>query len=174
MLHIKPNIGKIELDKLTLLMLFKLYQQLEQNGVGADSRRKVHITLSGALERALKLHLISTNPIGAVDVPKVKPKRATPLTMEQAAGAVPPGSRHLCSGRVAARLVREIQSPEGCERGRYKVIAVSATAASEWATLERKNPENADYAYQRLSNEPCFMIPLPHSGPAAQRGACLH
>jgi integrase len=82
-LHIKPHIGKLELAKLTPLALHKMYGHLERSGVGATTRRYVHVTLSAALKRALRLHLIETNPIGAVDAPRVKPQKATPLTMEQ-------------------------------------------------------------------------------------------
>lgn len=82
-LHIKPNIGKVELANLTPLAVLKLYQQLTRAGVGADTRRKVHNTLSGACKRALKLRLIASNPIDAVDAPVSKPKKATALAMEQ-------------------------------------------------------------------------------------------
>lgn len=55
--------------------------------------------------------------------------------------------------------MREIVPPEGCQQGRYRVVAVSATAASEWNKMAKKIAESTRYAYNRLSHEPLSRYP---------------
>lgn len=77
--HIKPNIGKIQLNKLTTLELQKLYKKLlskgrvdrveaksQPKGLSPKTVRNIHQVISSAMDFARSQELIAVNPTGAV------------------------------------------------------------------------------------------------------------
>ena len=96
--HIKPNIGKIPLSKLSSLELQKFYKKLLGNGrvkrveskkqpkgLSAKTVRNINQVISSALDLAKEQKLISTNPTDACALPKVEHKEMQTIPAEDLA-----------------------------------------------------------------------------------------
>ena len=91
-----PRIGRVKLAKLTPQIVQSLYAALltsdttlstaRATGAGLSSTtvHNVHSSLHKALDAAVRLRLISSNPADFVDAPPMAPKEIHPLTQEQA------------------------------------------------------------------------------------------
>jgi integrase len=79
-LHIKPHVGKTPLNKLTGVMLTRLYRTLETEGSPKPAKgplsprtvREIHTILSAALGQAVKDGLITVNPASTAKPPTAK------------------------------------------------------------------------------------------------------
>jgi integrase len=69
-LHLTPRIGNIILNKLAAVHVQGLYADLTAAGVSAALQRKVGTTLTVALNQAVKLDLLPSNPATKVRKPK--------------------------------------------------------------------------------------------------------
>ena len=76
--HILPTLGRVQLKKLTPVMINALYAQLLRNGkvcgsggLSANSVRRVHATLHRALNDAVRWERLLRNPCDAADPPRV-------------------------------------------------------------------------------------------------------
>ncbi len=96
--HIKPNIGKIQLSKLTTLEVQALYKKLltsgrverteskqQPKGLSAKTVRNINQVISSAMELAKSQKLISTNPTDGCALPKVEHQEMKTLTADQLA-----------------------------------------------------------------------------------------
>ena len=94
--HIKPNIGKVPLEKLTSLELQKFYKKLlEQGRVGRlESRhqakglspkavRNIHQIISSTMNLAREQKLITANPAEGCALPRLEHKEMKTLLVEQ-------------------------------------------------------------------------------------------
>ena len=72
--HLKPRLGGVKLLKLSSLHIEGLYADMHRDGVGPFAIRSAADVLSIALNAAVRLKLISSNPAAAVKKPKI-PKR---------------------------------------------------------------------------------------------------
>ena len=94
--HIKPNIGKIPLEKLTSLDLQKVYKKLlekgsvdrleskhQSKGLSAKTVRNIHQIISSAMKLAQEQKLISTNPADGCALPRLEHRELQPLPVEQ-------------------------------------------------------------------------------------------
>jgi len=86
--HIKPSLGAVSLPSLTSAMIHKFYNGLQnpendEKGLAAKSVRNVHGILSKALNQAVKIGYIRTNPCTNVTLPRVEKPDIKPLTDEQ-------------------------------------------------------------------------------------------
>jgi integrase len=82
-LHLVPNIGHIQLQKLTPQMVQNLYTKLEK-GLSSTTVNTLHAMLHKALKDAVKWGLLARNVCDAVSVPRRAHYEIKPLTMEQA------------------------------------------------------------------------------------------
>ena len=82
--HIKPNIGKIPLEKLTSLELQKFYKRLlekgrvnriesrkQSKGLSAKTVRNIHQIISSAMKLAQEQKLIASNPAEGCALPRL-------------------------------------------------------------------------------------------------------
>ncbi|MEY8404534.1 site-specific integrase [Oscillospiraceae bacterium 44-34] len=96
--HIKPNIGKIQLNKLTTLELQKLYQKLlsrgrvdrieakgQPKGLSPKTVRNIHQVISSAMDFARSQKLIAVNPADSCALPKLEHREMKTLPAEQLA-----------------------------------------------------------------------------------------
>ena len=96
--HIKPNIGKIPLSKLTSLELQKFYKKLLSNGrverieskkqskgLSPKTVRNLHQIIASAMKLAKEQKLIATDPTDGCALPKVEHKEMKTLPVEQLA-----------------------------------------------------------------------------------------
>ena len=101
--HIKPNIGKIPLEKLTSLELQKLYKKLltsgrmdriesknQAKGLSPKTVRNIHQIIASAMKLAKEQKIIATDPTEGCALPKLEhqgdenaPSRATDLLPER-------------------------------------------------------------------------------------------
>ena len=94
--HIKPNIGKIPLEKLTSLELQKFYKKLlekgrvdrleskhQSKGLSAKTVRNIHQIISSAMKLAQEQKLISTNPADGCALPRLEHREMQTLPVEQ-------------------------------------------------------------------------------------------
>lgn len=78
--HIKPTLGRIKLSKLAALEIQQFYNaMLEEKGLSAKTIKNIHGVLHRALEQAVKLGMIRSNPSDLCDLPKVTKKEIQPL-----------------------------------------------------------------------------------------------
>ena len=96
--HIKPNIGKIPLGKLTTLELQKLYKKLlsrgrvdrieakgQPKGLSPKTVRNIHQVISSAMDFAKAQKLIAVNPADGCALPKLEHREMKTLPVEQLA-----------------------------------------------------------------------------------------
>ena len=96
--HIKPNIGKIQLNKLTTLELQKLYKKLlsrgrvdrieakgQPKGLSPKTVRNIHQVISSAMNFARAQKLIAVNPADGCALPKLEHREMKTLPVEQLA-----------------------------------------------------------------------------------------
>ena len=96
--HIKPNIGKIQLGKLTTLELQKLYKKLlskgrvdrieakgQPKGLSPKTVRNIHQVISSAMDFARSQKLIAVNPADSCALPKLEHREMKTLPAEQLA-----------------------------------------------------------------------------------------
>ena len=94
--HIKPNIGKIPLEKLTSLELQKFYKKLltsgridrveskhQAKGLSPKTVRNIHQMIGSAYNLAMEQKLVSRNPTQGCALPKVEHKEMKTLTADQ-------------------------------------------------------------------------------------------
>ena len=96
--HIKPNIGKLPLEKLTSLELQKLYKKLltkgrvdrieskhQAKGLSAKTVRNIHQILASAMKLAREQKLIASDPTEGCALPKLEHREMKTLPVEQLA-----------------------------------------------------------------------------------------
>lgn len=93
--HIKPNIGKVPLEKLTALELQKLYKKLLSNGrieskhqgkgLSPKTVRNIHQIIASAMKLAREQKIIATDPTVGCALPKLEHKEMENLPIEQLA-----------------------------------------------------------------------------------------
>ncbi len=94
--HIKPNIGKIPLEKLTTMDLQKFYRKLltkgrverieskeQPKGLSAKTVRNINQVISSAMDLAVAQKIILTNPTNACEMPKVEHLEMQTIPAEQ-------------------------------------------------------------------------------------------
>ena len=94
--HIKPNIGKIPLEKLTSLELQKLYKRLletdrvdrlesrhQAKGLSPKTVRNIHQIISSAMSLAKEQKLIVANPAEGCALPRLEHREMKTLPVEQ-------------------------------------------------------------------------------------------
>ena len=94
--HIKPNIGKIPLEKLTSLELQKFYKKLleqgrvdrlesrhQAKGLSPKTVRNIHQIISSAMNLAREQKLITANPAEGCALPRLEHKEMKTLLVEQ-------------------------------------------------------------------------------------------
>jgi len=69
--HIVPQIGSIDLTALCPLHIERLLAYAAQRNLSAKTQREIYGILRVALNRAVKLRLIPSNPVDAVDPPRI-------------------------------------------------------------------------------------------------------
>ena len=94
--HIKPNIGKVPLEKLTPLELQKFYKKLleqgragrlesrhQAKGLSPKTVRNIHQIISSAMNLAREQKLITANPAEGCALPRLEHKEMKTLTADQ-------------------------------------------------------------------------------------------
>ena len=94
--HIKPNIGKIPLEKLTSLELQKLYKKLlekgrverieskgQSKGLSPKTVRNIHQIIASAMKLAKEQRLIAADPTEGCALPKLEHREMKALPVEQ-------------------------------------------------------------------------------------------
>jgi len=88
--HIIPTLGEIELQKLRPMDIQKMYAEKIKNGrldgsggLAAETVRRIHNILHGALGQAVKEGLVTRNVADAVEPPKIIKGEVRPLSREQ-------------------------------------------------------------------------------------------
>lgn len=82
-LHIKPTLGRTELDKLTAMQLEKLYREKLDAGLSPRRVRYIHVTIRKDLKDAVRLQLLARNVADAAIPPRQSKSEIEPLTQEQ-------------------------------------------------------------------------------------------
>ena len=82
-LHIKPALGHIELTKLSPAQVQEFETNLLKKGKKPKGVELVHIILNGAMKHALRLELISRNPVSLVSPPTAPNTEAYTPKVEQ-------------------------------------------------------------------------------------------
>jgi integrase len=83
-LHLTPTLGRTPLAKLRPSHVAAMYAALTDKGISPATQKHVGITLSAALNDAVKMGLLASNPARAVKKPKVQRHEIHPLDAEQA------------------------------------------------------------------------------------------
>jgi integrase len=83
--YIRAGLGHKQLDKVHPLDIQKIYGEMQARGLSARVVRHTHSALHNALKQAVKWGLLSRNPSGLVELPKVPHKERRVLSPEEAA-----------------------------------------------------------------------------------------
>ncbi len=88
-LHVKPNIGTKQMQKLAGPDIDNLYSGLEEKGLSGTTRRHIHVVLKSCLDAAGRGSIIAKNPVEkAQTVPTVDEFDYEPLDDKQLAAVV--------------------------------------------------------------------------------------
>jgi integrase len=82
-LRLQPTLGRIPLAKLRSSHVASLYSALTAKSVSAASQKHAGVTLSAALNDAVKMGMLISNPAKAIKKPKVSRKEIHPLDADQ-------------------------------------------------------------------------------------------
>ena len=82
-LYIKPQIGKIQLEKLSVHDVQGVIDRLQKSGCGVRTIHMVRQTLSSALGRAMRQEIVFRNVARLVDLPEYRPKQKQLWTVEE-------------------------------------------------------------------------------------------
>ena len=89
-LHLVPHLGNIELSKITPVHVQRLESYLGiELGMAPKGVHIVHNVIGGALRRAVKMELLSRNPVASVSPPPLKRGKHSLPTLPQFAGSWP-------------------------------------------------------------------------------------
>lgn len=77
-LHVVPCVGHIELGQLTPEHVRRLQQELQDEGLSAQSVQLARQVLNGACKHAVDLEMIDRNPVTKVEAPKVAKTEVMP------------------------------------------------------------------------------------------------
>lgn len=101
--HLPDKVAKLPIDRLTLRTFDELYAELERQGVGAATVRKLHTILSAALSKAMRWQMIAAHPARGAQLPRVVAKPRRMLSAEQLAAVLAEAQRSL-DGEAFVRL----------------------------------------------------------------------
>jgi integrase len=82
-LRIAPELGDVELRRLTPELVSRFYASLAEREVGPRMQRYSHQTLSKALNDAVRAGLIASNPCARVEPPKARRKTVEALRLSE-------------------------------------------------------------------------------------------
>ena len=89
-LHLVPHLGTMEVSKITPVHVQRLESHLRtESGMAPKGVQVVHNVLGGALRHAVKMELISRNPVASVSPPLSKRRRPFLLLWPQSAACWP-------------------------------------------------------------------------------------
>ncbi len=91
-LHVVPELGNVEISKLSPRHVQELETKLLRDGMAPKGVQMVHIVLSGALKHALRMELISRDPVALVPPPSVPKTEANSPNMEQVKALIASGA----------------------------------------------------------------------------------
>ena len=84
--YLKPELGNLTLAKLTAFHIQQMYNSLLlEHGLSAKTIKNIHGILHRALNRAVKLQMIRSNPSDLCDLPKVRRKEIRPMEQKDIA-----------------------------------------------------------------------------------------
>lgn len=109
--HLKPRLGGVRLVKLNALHVEGLYADMARDGKGAFTIRAAADALSIALNHAVRLKLIRSNPSAAVKKPKTPKREMVCLTDAQAKAALAAAQ----SAQVGPLVIAALGT--GCRQG---------------------------------------------------------
>jgi integrase len=82
-LHLTPRVGGISLLQLRPLHVEALFAQMQRDGVSGGNTKKVSEVLSTALEHAVRVEMLPSNPAAPVAKPKTDGEEIVPFTQEE-------------------------------------------------------------------------------------------
>ncbi|MCL2695808.1 MAG: site-specific integrase, partial [Clostridiales bacterium] len=77
--HIIPAIGSVKLNALQPAAIQRMYNQIQKNGLSPKTIKNLHGALHRAMQTAVRLGYIRTNPTGACILPRIEKKKIQPL-----------------------------------------------------------------------------------------------
>ena len=77
--HLQPELGRIPLESLNAHTIQHFYNALNKKGLCAKSVRNIHGVLHGAIQKAVLIGYLRTNPSDACTLPRVVKKEIKPL-----------------------------------------------------------------------------------------------
>lgn len=80
--HIKPTLGRIKLQALKAPQIQALYNSLLAEGKSPKTIKNIHGVLHKALDKAVKIGYIQTNPAAVCDIPRIEKKEIKPLNTD--------------------------------------------------------------------------------------------
>lgn len=86
--HIKPFLGRYRLDAITPVLVQKFVNKMLAQGLAAKTVKKIHGVLHRALQQAVLIGYLRTNPADVCNLPKARRAPVKPLSDEQIAALV--------------------------------------------------------------------------------------
>ncbi len=81
--YIRPVLGNYRLDAITPVMIQKFVNGLSQQGLPPKTVKNIHGVIHRALEQAVRVGYLRTNPATVCNLPKIVKPKITPFTDEQ-------------------------------------------------------------------------------------------
>jgi integrase len=82
-LHLKPRVGGIKLEQLRPLHIETLFAEMQKDGISGGNAKKVSEILSTALEHAVRVEMVRSNPAASVPKPRAEGEEIVPFTREE-------------------------------------------------------------------------------------------
>jgi len=104
--YLRPDLGRLRLDRLTPQQVEAFMQQRQQQGTSASQVRYARNVLRAALGRAVRLGLVSRNVAALATPPRVTRRTIQPLTVDQARTLLQVASQPFKGPKSSTRLSR--------------------------------------------------------------------
>lgn len=137
--HLLPRIGNLLLQKLSVLHVETLFEDLERDGVGRRTQQIVHVVLKQSLDKAVRLELLGRSPLDKVQRPKVdrkKQKRKPTWTVEHVRAFLVAASGHDLAAMFVLAVTTGMRQSEILGLLKEHVDLVHDFLRVEWALHE--------------------------------------
>ena len=149
-LHIAPELGRIELGKLTPHAVTTMLRKKEREGLSPRSVAMIREVLRGALNTALKMQMIERNAAALADPPRQPKSHVHPLSAEQSRGFLVFSRDDRLGPLFAAALSTEMRQGELFGLG--------------WEDIDlERNTVRVRRALQWVNGKPMFVEPKSES-----------
>ncbi|MEA4998910.1 MAG: site-specific integrase [Candidatus Limiplasma sp.] len=156
-IHIKPAIGAVKLSALTPVMIQKMYNDVQKQGLSPKTIKNLHGVLHKALAQAVRLGFLRNNPASAAILPRVEKAGIKPLDSVQLATFLKAIEGHPLERLFITTVFTGLRMGEviGLTWDCVDFVSGSITIKRQW---QRKTRGGGEHVFAPLKNDKVRVI----------------